>query len=183
MPHEAYGRYLTAWAKNPFLVRRDPYSVTSVYVYNSGRPSNTLSFNKGALMRTKFWRFAYKEEALNDILASSSLAFPDLSRWPQAKNYSEEAITADLRVGHFVLLANFNSTAETGTVRGVGRIESIEDSIPKVQWKRPVPSWILQPDRRGGVPQWKKEGVFCFDVNPAKRYKLDALTKKLFPED
>jgi hypothetical protein len=139
--------------------------------------------NQGNFMRTKFWRFAYKEEALTAILASSSLVFPDLSRWPQAKNCSEEAIICDLRVGHFVLLANFNSTAETGTVRGVGKIESIENSTPKVQWKKPVPSWVLNPDPRGGVAQWNKEGVFCFDVNPAKRYKLDALTKKLFPEN
>lgn len=134
-------------------------------------------------MRTKFWRFAYKEEDLKDILASSSLVFPDLHRWPQAKNYSEEAILSDLRVGHFVLLANFNSAVETGTVRGVGKITSIESQTPQVDWKKPLPSWVLQPDQRGGVAQWSKEGVFCFDVNPAKRYKLDSLTKKLFPEN
>jgi len=131
-------------------------------------------------MRTKFWRFAYDEDKLKDILASNELFFPNLSIWPSAKNNTEEKIIRDLKAGYFILLANFDSISETGTVRGVGKIISLENSQPVMQWKKPIPSWSLHPNRRGGVPQWEKEGVFSFDVNPAKRYKLGTLTKKLF---
>ena len=133
-------------------------------------------------MRTKFWRFAYNDNLLKDIMASGQLIFPGLDLWPAAKNDSEEKIMSSLKVDHFILLANFDSTSETGTVHGVGKVINIKNGEPIIKWKKPIPSWALQPDRRGGVPQWKKEGVFCFDVNSAKRYKLDSLTKKLFQD-
>jgi hypothetical protein len=131
-------------------------------------------------MRTKFWRFAYEKEQLSEILASHSLCFPDLKRWPQAKNNTEEKVLGAMLNGHFVLLANFDRSSEIGTVRGVGLIDDIEDGHNRVIWKKPVPSWDLTPDARGGVQQWINEGVFCFDAPPAKRYKLEARTKKLF---
>ncbi|MCE9781703.1 hypothetical protein [Shewanella algae] len=131
-------------------------------------------------MRTSFWRFAYDEDQLHGLLETSTLEFPDLSRWPLAKNNTKEKIISDLREGHFILLANFNLTNKIGTVKGVGKIICIEDGVVEVEWKRPIPSWTLTPNEQGGVQQWKNEGVFCFDVNPTKRYKLPALTSKLF---
>ena len=131
-------------------------------------------------MRTEFWRFAYDDESLKEILASDKLVFPNLGRWPSAKNDTEEKITHDLMIEHFILLANYNRTSETGTVRGVGKVINLENPQPLIQWKKPIPSWSLHPNRRGGVQQWENEGVFCFDVEPAKRYNLDSLTKKLF---
>lgn len=131
-------------------------------------------------MRTKFWRFAYNEIELKNILNSNQLLFPNLTDWPLAKNNTEEKVIADLNKGDFILLANFNPTNEIGTVRGVGRITEITDDSIVVLWKKPIPSWSLSPNRQGGVPQWNKEGVFCFDAPPAKRYKLNELTLKLF---
>jgi hypothetical protein len=131
-------------------------------------------------MRTTFWRFAYDDELLEMIMASDKLYFPDLKRWPLAKNNTEEKIISALREGHFILLANFDLTSGIGTVRGVGKITAINDGQPAVLWKKPVPRLELTPDIQGGVKEWRGEGVFCFDAQPAKRYKLDAHTKKLF---
>ena len=131
-------------------------------------------------MRTSFWPFAYKEDQLKEILKSDQLVFPDLSRWPLAKNKRKEAVISDLREGHFILLANFNLNQQIGTVKGVGRVNRIEEGRVDVEWKRPIPSWNLTPNNPGGVQQWRNEGVFCFDVEPVQRYKLAQLTSKLF---
>ena len=131
-------------------------------------------------MRTDFWRFAYEEDHLGEILKSNGLVFPDLSKWPLAKNRDEEKIISDFREGHFILMANFNLNSEIGTVKGVGRITKIEEGKVDVEWKHPIPSWSLTPNAQGGVKEWRSEGVFCFDAEPAKRYKLKALTSKLF---
>lgn len=131
-------------------------------------------------MRTQFWRFAYDEDLLDEILASDQLYFPNLKLWPRADNNSIEKIVADLKSGYYILLANFDMNTELGTVRGVGKVIEIRDGHAVMHWKKPIPRWSLTPDRQGGVEEWRKEGVFCFDVAPAKRYKLDALTKKLF---
>lgn len=131
-------------------------------------------------MRTAFWRFAYDDEQLGEILKSNDLVFPDLSRWPLAKNRDKEIVISDLKEGHFVLLANFNLNNEIGTVKGVGRITKNEGGRIKMEWKHPIPSWSLTPNAQGGVHEWRTEGVFCFDAEPVKRYKLKALTSKLF---
>ncbi|ACA88753.1 hypothetical protein [Shewanella woodyi] len=131
-------------------------------------------------MRTIFWRVAYEDEQLGEILKSKALVLPDLSRWPIAKNKNEEKIVSELKVGHFVLMANFNPNNEIGTVKGVGKITKNDVGSVEVEWKRPIPSWSLTPNAQGGVQEWRNEGVFCFDAEPAKRYKLQALTSKLF---
>jgi hypothetical protein len=131
-------------------------------------------------MRTSFWRFAYDEDRLHDILGSNDLVFPDLSHWPLAKNKNETKIISDLKEGNYVLLANFNRTNEIGTVKGVGEVVRINTDGVKMKWKRPIPSWSLTPNAQGGVQEWIKEGVFCFDAEPAKRYKLQARASKLF---
>ncbi len=133
-------------------------------------------------MRTKFWRFAYDADRLETILNSETLPFPDLSRWPQAKNSSIDKVTEDLRVGDFILLANFDRNTEIGIARVIGKIMSKSPSI-RMQWKKIIPSLSLTPDIQGGVNVWLTEGVFCFDAPPAKRYKLSAHTSKLFPEN
>ena len=107
-------------------------------------------------MKTNFWRFAYDETQLKSILNSNELAFPDFSSWRLAKNNREKVLNR-LRVDHFILLANFNATDETGIVKGVGKIISIEGGDTIVSWKKAIPSWTLTPDRLGGVPQWKNE--------------------------
>jgi hypothetical protein len=133
-------------------------------------------------MSKKFWRFAYSDEMLYTILASNRLVFPDLSRWPLAKNNAEKQIIDRMDKGDFILLSNFNQSSGFGTVRGVGKIRGLEGDQVLVLWKRPVPSWSLSPNRQGGEQQWIREGVFCFDPEPAKRYKLGALTQKLFQD-
>lgn len=131
-------------------------------------------------MRTSFWRFAYDEQNLKAILASGSIVFPELSTWPQAKNNTVEKVTSDLRDGHFILLANFDRTSEVGIVKGVGKVIKNEGAGITILWKKPIPSWSLTPSKLGGVQEWVKEGVFCFEAEPAKRYKLQALASKLF---
>ena len=133
-------------------------------------------------MRTKFWRFAYDNDLLEAIVASDRLYFPDLKKWPVAQNSNEEKILTSIKEGHFILLANFDHNSEAGTVRGVGKVITMHGDSCTVLWKKPVPSWYLTPDRRGGVKEWNNEGVFCFDVQPAKRYKLASLTQKLFKD-
>jgi hypothetical protein len=108
------------------------------------------------------------------------LTFPDLSRWPLAKNDEPQKVMEKLRVGHFVLLANFHEGTQIGTVKGVGKIIGNDDDDLEVLWKKPIPSWTLTPNAQGGVYEWKTEGVFCFDAEPARRYKLSGLTSKLF---
>lgn len=131
-------------------------------------------------MRTNFWRFAYEESELTSILKSDELPFPKLSKWPTAKNNSCEEIFEDIKVSDFILLANFDRTSEAGIVKGIGQVIDKQGEKITMRWKKPIPSLLLTPDIQGGVNVWSTEGVFCFDVQPAKRYKLDAHTKKLF---
>jgi hypothetical protein len=131
-------------------------------------------------MRTKFWRFAYEENELTSILRSDELAFPDLSKWPTAKNNSPEKIFEDIKIGDFILLANFNRTSETGIAKAIGKVIVKGDVRINMHWIKSVPSLSLIPNIQGGVAVWNTEGVFCFDDQPAKRYKLDAHAKKLF---
>lgn len=131
-------------------------------------------------MKTQFWRFAYDEALLKEILASNKLVFPELSRWPLAKNNNDEKVKSKLKAGQYILLANFNLNTEIGTVKGVGKIIEAEEFDYIVEWKKPIPSWSLTPNAQGGVQEWRNEGVFCFDAEPAKRYKLNALTSKLY---
>ncbi|GGB82068.1 hypothetical protein GCM10011352_04840 [Marinobacterium zhoushanense] len=131
-------------------------------------------------MRTKFWRFAFDEDCLQQIVTANDLVYPDLSRWPQAKNNNPDNVSGAIRDGDFVLLANFDRTTEIGIAHYVGRVTKSDDSRLEVNWKKAVPKWSLGPNSAGGVQQWEKEGVFCFDVEPARRYKLAALTAKLF---
>jgi hypothetical protein len=134
-------------------------------------------------LRTQFWRCAYDGDRLADILESSAIEFPELKLWPKAKNRDSERILSDMRVGDFVLLANFDRSSEIGAVRGVGRISGVEDEIITMEWRSPRPSWGLTPDIRGGVQQWLNEAVFCFDAEPARRYKLKERTTKLFERE
>jgi len=134
-------------------------------------------------MRTKFWRVAYDEDRITEILASDKLPLPDLARWPSAKNKSSEKILSDLKAGDFVFLANFDAVKELGSVKVIGRILTKEQGVPTMNWKRPIPSLSLTPDTPGGVLAWRSEGIFCFDAQPVKRYKLEAITKKLFGDD
>ena len=131
-------------------------------------------------MRTKFWRFAYEDNELTTILKSDELPFPDLSKWPTAKNNSSTKITEDIKIGDFILLANFDRTSEIGIAKAIGQVIAKGDAKINMHWKRSVPSLSLTPDIQGGVTVWNTEGVFCFDAQPAKRYKLDAHAKKLF---
>lgn len=131
-------------------------------------------------MRTKFWRFAYEDNELTSILRSDELPFPDLSKWPIAKNNSSEKIFENIKIGDFILLANFDRTSEIGIAKGIGQVIAKNNVKITMHWKKPIPSLSLTPDIQGGVTVWSTEGVFCFDIQPAKRYKLDAQTKKLF---
>ena len=131
-------------------------------------------------MRTKFWRFAYEENELTSILRSDELPFPDLSKWPTAKNNSSEKIFEDIKIGDFILLANFDRTSETGIAKAIGKVVAKGDARINMHWIKSVPSLSLIPNIQGGVAVWSTEGVFCFDAQPAKRYKLDAHAKKLF---
>ena len=131
-------------------------------------------------MRTKFCRFAYEENELTFILNSGELPFPELSKWPTAKNNSCKQIFKDIKVNDFIFLANFDRASETGITKAIGQVIDKDDTKITMHWKKPIPSLSLTPDIQGGVNVWNTEGVFCFDVQPAKRYKLDAHTKKLF---
>ncbi|MCY1368184.1 hypothetical protein D9M69_551510 [compost metagenome] len=131
-------------------------------------------------MRTKFWRFAYEDSELAATLKSDELPFPELSKWPSAKNSSCEQIIEDLKFGDFILLANFDRLSEIGIVKAIGQVAAKKDTKIIMYWKKLIPSLSLTPDIRGGVNVWSTEGVFCFDEQPAKRYKLHAHTKKLF---
>lgn len=132
-------------------------------------------------MQTIFWKFSYTEDCLDSILASGDLPFPDLKKWPQAKNHDVQTIREDLRMGHYVLLSSFNNNTEEGTVRAAGRVENIEGEKITMTWTRVKPSWSLLPHKQGGVTQWKNEGVFRFDEQPANQYMLERKLIKLFP--
>jgi hypothetical protein len=130
-------------------------------------------------MKTIFWKFSFDED-IDSILSSKDLFFPDLKKWPHAKNNSVQNLTKRLRVGNYVLLANFNKITADGTVLGAGYIEDIQDGKFVMNWKRVKPSWTLSPQKQGGVTQWTTEGIFCFDESPAKQYMLENRLKKLF---
>lgn len=131
-------------------------------------------------MKTRFWRLAYDDELLPDILNSTEIMFPDLKRWPLAKNNDRTNVMSSLLTGDFILLANFDRASEIGTVRGVGRISQNGEEELKVKRKKPIPSWSLTPDVPGGIQQWVNEAIFYFDSEPARRYKLVGLTCRLF---
>lgn len=132
-------------------------------------------------MATRFWRFAYDEGALEQIIGSSTLPFPDFARYPHAKNNSVAKVRGDLRTGHLVFLANFDDTSLTGRIAAVGRVENILPDSVEVTWKKVAPSRTVSPNPQGGVSQWQKEAVFKFAAEPAKRYGLAAVAQKLFP--
>lgn len=131
-------------------------------------------------MRTKFWRFAYEDSEFASIINSDELPFPELSKWPNAKNSSREQVIENLKAGDFILLANFDRSSEIGIAKAIGQVLAKNENKITMHWKKLIPSLSLTPNIQGGVNVWSTEGVFCFDVEPAKRYKLDAHTKKLF---
>ena len=116
------------------------------------------------MRKTKFWRFAYEEDQLEQILRSHTVFYPSFQDWPKAKNNSKEKIEGDLDVGDFILLANFDRTSGIGTVRGVGKITSLSSEGIQGEWRKAIPRWSLTPEVSGGVQQWLKEGVFNFDT-------------------
>lgn len=132
-------------------------------------------------MATQFWRFAYDEAALEQIIRSRTLPFPDFAQYPHAKNNSVAKVREDLRPGHLVFLANFDNTRLTGKIVAVGRVEDILTDSVEVTWKKLAPGQTVNPNPQGGVAQWRKEGAFRFAAEPAKRYKLATVAKKLFP--
>ena len=132
-------------------------------------------------MATKFWRFAYEEAALEQIIRSNALPFPDFARYPYAKNNSPEKVRTGLRAGHFVFLANFDDTRLTGKIAAVGRVENVSPDSITITWRRLARDKTVEPNPQGGLAQWKMEGVFRFADGPAKRYDLAAVVQKLFP--
>lgn len=131
-------------------------------------------------MATKFWRFAYEDALLEQIIQSNVLPFPDFTRYPHAKNNNPEKIRSELRAGHFVFLANFDETRLTGKITAIGRVENVSPDSVTVSWWRLAREKTVAPNPQGGVAQWKKEGVFRFADGPAKRYGLAAVAQKYF---
>ncbi|MBF8161695.1 hypothetical protein IVE04_11100 [Pseudomonas mendocina] len=131
-------------------------------------------------MRTKFWRFAYEASEFASIINSDELPFPEFRKWPNAKNGSRGQIIEDLKIGDFILLANFDCPSETGTVKAVGQVITKNNNEIVMHWKKVIPSRSLTPNIQGGVNVWNTEGVFCFDVEPARRYRLVEFAQKLF---
>jgi hypothetical protein len=132
-------------------------------------------------MATKFWRFAYEEASLEEIVRSNALPFPDFARYPYAKNNSAAKVRGDLRAGNFVLLANFDHTRSTGKITAVGRVENILPDSVHMTWRKLSRDKTVEPNPQGGIAQWQKEAVFRFDAGPAKRHDLAAIIRKLFP--
>ena len=131
-------------------------------------------------MATKFWRFAYEEASLEQIIRSNTLPFPDFARYPYAKNNSPEKVRTELRAGHFVFLANFDDTRLAGKISAVGRVENVSEDSVTITWRRLARHKTVTPNPQGGLAQWKKEGVFRFADGPAKRYDLAAVVQKHF---
>ena len=132
-------------------------------------------------MPTKFWRSAYEEASLEQIIRSNALPFPDFARYPYAKNNNPEKLRTELRAGHFVFLANFDDTRLTGKIAAVGRVEKVSPDSIAVTWRRLSRDKTVAPNPQGGLSQWRKEGVFRFADGPAKRYDLAAVARKFFP--
>ncbi len=133
-------------------------------------------------MHSKIWRFSYNEHELKSIIESGTLTFPEINPVSSIKHNSKDKIIADLRVGCFIILANFDSFANTGTIRGLGKVTKINNNEVEVFWKKVVPSRSLHPHKIG-AEQWVKESVFCFSPPRAKEFKLDLLAGKMFPEE
>lgn len=131
-------------------------------------------------MRTNFWRFSYDEIDISSAIESNRLPFPDLSRWPVSKNNSKKKISDEIKVNDFILLANFDRLSEIGVAKKIGKVISKDGGEFSIHWKKIVPSLSLTPDIQGGVNVWLTEGVFCFDSEPVKRYKLNEHANKLF---
>lgn len=131
-------------------------------------------------MSSKIWRFSYTEDSLKSIIDSGVLQFPEIIPHPSAKHNSKDKIIADMRIGCFIVLANFNSLGNVGTIRAAGLVTEIANDSVRVSWKKLVPSISLHPHKIG-AEQWLKENVFLFNAPRAKEFKLDALKKKLFP--
>jgi len=131
-------------------------------------------------MSSKIWRFSYSEENLKSILESGCLQFPEINPHIAAKHNSVDKIISDMRVGCFIILANFNTFENTGTVRAAGLVTKVSGDDVEVVWKKIVPSLSLHPHKIG-AEQWVRENVFLINAPRAKEFKLDKLKKKLFP--
>lgn len=131
-------------------------------------------------MSSQIWRFSYDQDSLKEITESGKLVFPEINPHISGKHNSIEKIIEDMSVGCFVILANFKSFENTGTVRAGGIVIDISGYDVSVRWKRIIPSISLHPHKIG-AEQWERENVFLINAPRAKEFKLDALRKKLFP--
>jgi hypothetical protein len=131
-------------------------------------------------MSSKIWRFSYEQDSLKEITESGKLVFPDINPHIAGKHNSIAKIVEDISIGCFIILANFKSFENTGTVRAGGIVTEISGNDISVHWKRIVPSISLHPHKIG-AEQWERESVFLINAPRAKEFKLDALKKKLFP--
>lgn len=131
-------------------------------------------------MSSKIWRFSYNEESLKSIIESGKLQFPEMNPHTSAKHNSVDKIVADMSVGCFIILANFRTFENTGTIRAVGQVTNISGESVDVTWKKIVPSLSLHPHKIG-AEQWARESVFLINAPRAKEFKLDVLKKKIFP--
>lgn len=130
-------------------------------------------------MSTQFWRFAYEEDSLKSILNSEALPFPEFNSLSDGKYNSTKDVISSIRIGAVVILANFNTTNDSATIRAAGKVKDIKEGSVIMEWKKLIPSLSLHPHKIG-AKQWSSESVFLINPQRVRDFKLDSLAKKLF---
>jgi hypothetical protein len=115
--------------------------------------------------KSRFWRFSAEVLGVKSVAPSAVLTI-DVSKITLIKR------------GHGILLGDYEDIRKCAIVTHIGVVISIDSdrSQIEVQWK--LKELILRPHATG-VVHWKKNDVFNFEPNVAKRY----LFKSIFAEE
>lgn len=88
-----------------------------------------------------------------------------------------------LRVGHGLIMADWDDQSRKGITRALGIVLSIDapQGSAFIEWRKN--NTEFHPNPQGGVAQWRKpQGWFSFAKNVAERYGISSLFQKAFPD-
>lgn len=91
------------------------------------------------------------------------------------------SVNRRIRVGHGLLLGDFNESSEVGEVRWIALIEQIDhgSGAIKLNWK--ACELNLAPTT-SGAHYWRSKSWFGFDPDVADRYRLDEEFAEVFKD-
>jgi hypothetical protein len=118
----------------------------------------------------KFWRVTPQSEPERLLLGRVELK-------------RDSYFMSRLKLGHGVVMADWNDGTRTGTTRALGVVLSVDapSGTAMVEWRKG--NVEFHPSPQGGVGNWRKsQGWFVFARNVADRYGLPRHFQRAFPD-